>query len=76
MSARNGGPALRGHTMPAVTRASIDGFLADHTTLGRLSRAPGLSFQRPRFELPKLAIQPRPSRRTPATSTRKQGQET
>ncbi len=54
------GPALRGHTMPAVTRASIDGFLANHTTLGRLSQATGLSFQRLRFELPKLQILPRP----------------
>ena len=31
------GPALRGHTMPAVTRASIDRFLANNATLGRLS---------------------------------------
>ncbi|WOI56703.1 TniQ family protein [Palleronia sp. LCG004] len=53
------GPALRGHTMPAVTRASIDSFLTDHTTLGRLSQATGLSFQRLRFELPKLKILPR-----------------
>ncbi len=54
------GPALRGHAMPAVTCASIDRFLADHTTLGRLSRATGLSFQRLRFELPKLKVLPRP----------------
>ena len=54
------GPALRGHTMPAVTRESIDRFLTYHTTLGRLSRATGLSFQRLRFELPKLRILPRP----------------
>ena len=33
------GPALRGHTMPAVKRASIDCFLAERTTLGRLSHA-------------------------------------
>ncbi|WP_222101805.1 hypothetical protein [Jannaschia seosinensis] len=54
------GPALRGHTMPAVTCASIAGFLTDHTTLGRVSQATGLSFQRLRFELPKLSILPRP----------------
>ena len=54
------GLSLRGHTMPVVTRACIDGFLAEHTTLVRLSRAPGLSFQHLRFELPKLEIQPRP----------------
>ena len=54
------GPSLRGHTMPAVARTSIDGFLAQHTTLGRLSHAMGLSFQRLRVELPKLEIRPRP----------------
>lgn len=54
------GPPLRGHTMPAVTRASIDSFLAGHTTLGRLAKATGLTFQHLRVELPKLGVTPRP----------------